>query len=158
MQTPSDPVDRALASLAGRAWPGGTHNTQLESTLMRSFVDHRPAPFLARHRVLVPTLVVLLVAGVAFAAAGGLELVKGWFITTSINGQVVDQRTVVPNDDGSVTFTVPAAPRQDGEPAVVEMTLQDDDGDATTTKVVNVTVATNGEEAEVTVTPQPPEE
>ena len=102
-----DPVDCALQSLAGQQWPGGNHNHELENKLMRAFEANKSVSRIGQHRVLIPVLVVLVLGSVAFAAAGGVGLIKSWFVTTEINGEVVDVREIVPNEDGSASFTIP---------------------------------------------------
>ena len=152
MESPIDPVERVLESLGGRQWPGNHHNPQLESMLMQSFNENRSRSFVARHRVLVPMLAVLLVAGVAFAAAGGIGLVKSWFVTVTVNGQVVGRQTVVVNEDGTATFTS-VVPAFEGGEAAVSATLT---GDGTESgETVNVmTLEWDGHEVKGTITPQ----
>jgi|WetSurMetagenome_2_1015567.scaffolds.fasta_scaffold148726_2 hypothetical protein len=151
MESPIDPVERVLESLGGRQWPGNHHNPQLESMLMRSFGENRSRSFVARHRVLVPMLAVLLVAGVAFAAAGGIGLVRSWFVTVTVNGQVVDQRTVVANEDGTATF-ISTVPTSSGGEATISTTITGDgtNGD----KTVHMTVESDGQDVKGTVTVQ----
>jgi hypothetical protein len=147
-----DPVDRALESLGGRQWPGYQPNTQLESKLMRSFDTQKTASFVARHRVLVPALALLLVASVGFAAAGGIELVRSWFITVTVDG-VTTTHEVVPNPDGSATVTIPLPPAE-GEQRIVEMSIESGAADFPEgTKTVSVALSAGGDEAEVTITP-----
>lgn len=121
---------------------------------MRSFNTNRNASFVARHRILVPALAVLLVASVGFTAAGGIQLVRSWFVTTSINGEVVSQNEVVPNADGSATFAIPI-PETEGDTTVIDMTV---DGATNAGGSQMVTVTIDGEtapgEATVTITPQ----
>jgi hypothetical protein len=146
-----DPVDRALQSLQGRQWSGDSFNIELEKRLMQAFDAHRPAARMARYRVLVPVLAILVIAGVAFAAAGGVALVKSWFVTTKINGEVVDTREVVPNEDGSAKFSVPVGPPQ-GDTQVVEMSIEGDGSDAGGMKTVTIT--SDGNTAEVEIKPE----
>ena len=151
MHKDSDAVDRALQSLAGQQWPGDSYDVQLESKLMQSYETNRPVPAFYRHRLLIPALALVLIASVGFVSFGGVALVKSWFVTTTINGQVVDVREVVPKEDGSATFNVPVSTK-DGE-NVVELSIE---GDGTPTggqKTVNVTLS--GDEAQVEITPDP---
>ena len=108
-----DSVDRALESLGRRAWPGATVDPELESKLMREFQPHARAPFLARHRVLVPLVAILLLGSAAFAAAGGIRLIRSLFVTTRVNGQVVDTSEVILDENGRGSFTVPIEPTDD---------------------------------------------
>jgi hypothetical protein len=145
----NDPVDRALESLGGRHWPSSQFNMQLESKLMRNHNTSNSASFLSRHRVLVPALAVLLVASVAFGAAGGIELVRSWFITVTIDGES-QTHAVEPNPDGSATLTIPLPPAN-GDVRVIELS-----GDAPADmdgQTVSVSLSADGDEAEVTITP-----
>ena len=157
MRNELDPVDRALQSLQGRQWSGDSVNTQLEKRLMQAYEAHRPAARLGRYRVLVPVLAILVIASVAFTAAGGVALVKSWFVTTKINGEVVDTRQVVPAEDGSAKFSVPVAPPQEGT-QVVEMSIESDANDTGGAKTVNVTLDGNNAEVEIKPEPAKPEE
>ena len=122
---------------------------------MRSFNANNTASFVTRHRVLLPVLALVLVAGVGFAAAGGIQLVRGWFVTTSINGVVVDQQAVVPNADGSASFTIPV-PETEGDTTVIDMTVEGDGDNVGGSRTVTVSVdgATAPGEAKITITPQ----
>ncbi len=112
--------------------------------------ENKPATHMGRYRVVVPVLAILVIAGVAFAAAGGVALVKSWLVTTKINGEVVDTREVVPNEDGSAKFSVPVGPPSGGT-QTVEMSIAGDDSGGT--KTVNVT--SDGNTAEVEIKPEP---
>ena len=76
---------------------------------MRASESNRSAPFVSRHRVLVPALAVLLLGSVVFAAAGGVDLVKGWIMTLTIevDGEVVAVEDLVLDEEGRATFTLP---------------------------------------------------
>jgi hypothetical protein len=104
-----DPVDEALQSLAGRQWPGATHDAELENRLMQEFNSRRSASFVARHRVLVPVLGVLLLGSAVFAAAGGVEMVKGWFVTieVAVDGDLIAVEDVVLDEEGKGSFIMP---------------------------------------------------
>jgi hypothetical protein len=147
----NDPVDRALASLAGRSWPGDQHNPQLEQQLMQNFATHSSASFLSRHRVLVPALIVLLVGGAAFAATGGYALVKSWFVTISVDGQVIHEGNVQTDERGNASFVVSLP----GQPADGKMTLTmtgEGNPDHPETTVVTMTSEGDGQ-ARVTIKP-----
>lgn len=108
MSKQTDPVHGVLQSLAGRSWPGANHNPKLETQLMQAF-DHnqQTVPFLLRHRVAASVLGVLLAAGVTFGAVGGMELVRGWLMTMEVNGEVIEVREIVPDEDGAAFVEVP---------------------------------------------------
>jgi hypothetical protein len=149
MRTELDPADRALHTLRGRRWSGASFDLELENRLMAAYDAHTPATRLGRYRVVVPILGILVIAGVAFAAVGGVALIKSWLVTTKINGQVVDTREVVPNDDGTAKYSVPISPPGNG-PQTVEMTVAGDDSGGTKT----VTVTSDGNTADVEIKPQ----
>lgn len=102
-----DPVDRALQSLGGRHWPNAAGNSGLEQRLMQSYGTQSKASFFARHRVLIPTVAILAMAVAGFAAVGGVSLVRSWFVTVSVNGQVVHTGEIVPDENGQATITLP---------------------------------------------------
>lgn len=56
---------------------------------MQEFSKNRSTRFTARRPVLVAACAVFLVGGGAFAAAGGIDLIKSLFVTVEINGQPV---------------------------------------------------------------------
>ncbi len=142
MSDSSDPVDRALHALAARPWSAGGDPAELERTLMQSFETHTHSTLFARHRVLIPTLAVLALAVGGFAAAGGVNLVRSWFATVTVNGKVVHTGEIVPDENGQATITLPAdSLPKDGEKEV-SVTL-DGDGSAGTTSVT-VTSDPNG--------------
>lgn len=104
-----DPVDGALRSLGGRQWPGDHHNIELERKLMREFESKRLVSPMARHRFLVASLAILVLGSVGFAAAGGMELVRGWFtVTVEVDGNVVAVEEVALDEQGQATIAFPA--------------------------------------------------
>jgi hypothetical protein len=152
MHKDSDAVDRALQSLAGQQWPGDSYDVQLERKLMQSYETNKPVLAFYRHRLLIPALALVLIASVSFVSFGGVALVKSWFVTTTINGQVVDVREVVPKDDGSVSFNVPIGEVKSGG-NVVELSFEGDGAPADVQTTFNVTLT--GDEAQVEMTPDP---
>lgn len=153
MRNNIDPVDRALESLRGREWPEVKLDPELENKLMHRFDNRNTTAFLSRHRVLVSALALMLVVGVSFAAAGGVALVRSWFVTVTVDGQT-ETHEVAPNEDGSATVTVPLPESKDGL-RVVEMTVDSGElpaGDGS--QSMSVSVSTDGDEAEVTITPE----
>mgnify|MGYP000864416595 CR=1 FL=1 len=75
-----DIVESALQSLAGQRWPGANHNSQLESKLMQAFDKQKSKNIITRHPLIAACLAVLVLGSFGFAAAGGVEMVKSWFI------------------------------------------------------------------------------
>ncbi len=111
---------------------------------MREFSTNRSAPYLARHRVLAATLAIAVLASLGFVAAGGIKMVKSWFVTTTVNDQVIDTREVVPDGKGEATFTLPV-----GNAAKTEVTVQSDGAAGGGQKRVEVNV--QGGEATVQI-------
>ena len=86
------------------------------------------------------------------------KLVRGWFVTTSVNGQVVDAQEVVPDEDGNASFTIPV-PEIDGDMAVIDMTVEGDQAGSGGSQTV--TISLDGEtpgQADVTITSEPASE
>lgn len=109
MQDQLDPVDGALESLRGRQWPGDYNNHELKDKLMQEFQTKRSSSPLGRHRMLAATLAVLLLGTAGFAAAGGVEAVRSWFITVELNGEQIDvelAEIVIDTEGDTTTMTV----------------------------------------------------
>jgi hypothetical protein len=141
MKTHIDPVERALQSLGGRQWPGANHNPELEQRLMQSFENHPPASLFARHKILVPALIVLFLAGASFAAAGGIDLIRSWFLTIEVNGTVVHSGEIQLDENGEATLTLPQGSLQaDGNGEVtVGLEVQGDASDGAAMKTISIT-------------------
>ena len=150
-----DPVDRALLSLGGRSWPGSAHCNELESRLMQEFDTRRSVSPLGRHRVLVAALAVLFVGSVGFAAAGGVDWVRGWLrMTVEVNGEVVASEDVALDENGQATLVFPAEALGDGEELSItmdagEIEAEDIDGEGTAT--INADLLVDGENAQLHV-------
>lgn len=151
MKDSHDPVDAALKSLGGRQWPGDNYNTQLENRLMQGFDSNSPTARSPRGRLLIAALAVLVMGSAGFAAVGGVEMVKSWFITVKVDGRVVDVQEITPNEDGSATIVVPLPPKAEGEEVTVsiEGTAPADGEDGM--KTIHVTL--EGQEATIEVEP-----
>lgn len=147
MQKDWNPVDSALQSLASRHWPAEHRYIEMEKRVMQAFEANKPAARQTARRLVIPAVGILLIGGAAFVAAGGLTMVRSWFVTTAVDGQIVDTRAVTPNADGSASFTVPVGPPREGGKTVA-LTLEGDGADGGA-KTVNVTV--DGENAQVEV-------
>jgi hypothetical protein len=156
MGTHMDPVDDALQSLVGRQWPGANHNPELEQRLMQNFENPPPVSLLARHKILVSVLAVLLLAGVSFAAAGGVELIRSWFLTIQVNGTVVHSGEIQVDEHGQDTLTLPKGSLQADQNGQVTVGLEMH-GDASDGPQANTISITDGEkEVIVRVGSQPP--
>ncbi|MBN2446561.1 MAG: hypothetical protein JXO22_07545 [Phycisphaerae bacterium] len=155
-----DPVDVALETLRGQRWPGDQRNIQLENKLMREFDKVHSDSRGVRRRLLMPALVIVALGGVSLAAAGGYAVIKGWLITTEVNGQVVDVREVTPDADGGVSFTLPDSAIQPDENGMATIGLSVDSGEATgagTQTMVSVELTDDGG-PHIKITPTPVED
>lgn len=86
---------------------------------MQKFDTNRASGGLGRRGTLLAALAILTVGSAGFAAAGGAQVVRSWFVTVEVNGvRQVDfveaAIQIEDNDDGTVTLTV------DGEALGVE--------------------------------------
>jgi len=143
-----DPVDSALQSLGGQKWPGASHDNELEEKLMRAFDSKRSVSRFGRHPVLVSALAVLLLGSLGFAAAGGIEMVRSWFVTIEVNGEVIGPLEVVPDENGNAEFDIPPIEIEGDEAAVATITIDsgecgEGDGEGST-KTVSVTLDEDG--------------
>ncbi|UCG33971.1 MAG: hypothetical protein JSU68_04905 [Phycisphaerales bacterium] len=120
---------------------------------MQEFNARRTVSPLGRHRVLAAALAVLVVGSVGFAAAGGVDWVRGWFRTTvEVDGEVVASEELVLNEDGQATLTFPAEFLVGGEELMItvesgEIAAEDIDGEGTA--VINADLFVEGENAEI---------
>ncbi len=85
---------------------------------MQKFDRNPRSHSFGRRGTLLAALAILTVGSAGFAAAGGVQMVRGWFITVEVNGEPVavneDAIHVEEHGDGTVTLTV------DGEALGVE--------------------------------------
>lgn len=143
MHEKNDAVEDALQSLRCQHWPGDNHNTQLEEKLMRDFESKRSVFSIGRHPVLALALAIVVLGSLGFAATGGVGLIRSLFVTTEVNGEVIDAREVVTDESGNASFTIPM-PDCEGE-AEVALTVEGPaDGEEGVRKTINVTM-TGGE-------------
>jgi len=105
--------------------------------------------------MVIAALGILILGGAGFTAAGGVEVIRGWFITVEVNGKVIDL------DDADVTIET------DGDMEIVTIKSAEIDevvegGTAVVTVVGHASDEgeASGEEREVKVTigSHPPEE
>ncbi len=144
-----DPVDRVLQSLGGRHWPRATGHAELEKRLMKTFAARSTASFYARHRILISAAGIVALATAGFAAAGGVGLIKSWFMTVTVNGKVVQAGEVVPGEDGQTVIRLPDGALPEGENRVT-VTLEGNADEGSGPVTVTVTGGDSGE-------PSPPE-
>ena len=146
MRNEHDPVDSALQSLGGQKWPGASHNPKLEDKLMRAFENRGSASKIRRHPLLAACLAVLVLGSLGFAAAGGIEMVRSWFVTIEVDGEVIGPLEVVPDENGNAEFDIPPIEIEGDEAAVATISIDtgecgDGEGGMRT---VNVTLDEDG--------------
>ena len=84
MNEHTDPVDRALNLLKAQSWAHDAHDAKLEENLMQ-MVSTKPKAFgSAKRNALVGALALLPIAGVGFAATGGMDTFMDWFLATVV--------------------------------------------------------------------------
>ena len=146
MRNEHDPVDSALQSLGGQKWPGASHNPKLEDKLMRAFEDKGSTSKIRRHPLLAACLAVLLLGSLGFAAGGGIEMVRSWFVTIEVNGEVIGPLEVVPDENGNAEFDIPPIEIEGDEAAVATISIdtgETGDGEGGM-KTVSVTLDEDG--------------
>ena len=155
MRQKPDPLDSALQSLRRQQWPGEAPDPQIREKLMQAFESNRSVSRLGHHRLLIMILAFLVVASAGFAAVGGVDMVRSWFVTTEINGQVIDARAVVPDENGVARFTIPPVPIDGEGQAEISMTIEGaaaGEGEMTT---VNVSMVGDEDGTHVEIKPEP---
>lgn len=104
-----DSVDQALAALRSQRWSREQHRDALEEQLMKNL----DIPIVSRGKVRYRTIAAVvgaavLIGGGAFAAAGGPEAVKKWFVTLRLVGADGGEYHAVleptAGDDGAATM------------------------------------------------------
>ncbi len=127
MRDQHDPVDRALQELRSQQWTAGPFSTELENRLMQSFNTQRTPSRFGAGRTPLVALALLIVGGATFAATGGVETIRTWFMHIEINEQPFD---VELGQNGQATFTLDT---EEFGPAtvLVEKTSSPDEGEMT---------------------------
>jgi len=151
MQKQHDPIESALQSLGNERWPGSDHRHELEEKLMREFDNKNTTSRIRRHPLLAACLAVLVLGSFGFAAAGGIEMVRNWFVTIEVNGEVVATQTVVPDENGNAEFDIPPIEIEGDESAMVTITTDGPapaDGEGVQ-RTVNVTLGEDGGRVQV---------
>lgn len=136
MQNHRDPVDDALASLGGRSWPQDDDNIQLKDRIMNEAQTKRSGSLLRRRPTLAAALGLAVLGSAGFAAAGGIEMVKGWVFTVELEGV-----------DGSVTVDLEKIDIQtDGNTTTLTIDTADleIDGDVKDGATVTITATSDG--------------
>lgn len=109
-----DPVDQALTSMKSTRWTGGSINENLENKLMQEFHKQNVRSRNRFPQGLAAMLGIILIGGVGFAAAGGVETVKKWFVTVELIGP-----------DGEVFTGILEPISEDGTTATMDLQLED---------------------------------
>ncbi len=89
MSASRDPVDDVFKTLRASDWHRPSPDAQLENRLMQQY-HTTPRRFAGHSRTLAFALAFVAVGGVAFAASGGVERIKSWFVTLEVDGQKFD--------------------------------------------------------------------
>ncbi len=151
MQHQHDPVDEALKTLGLRNWPSDYDNHKLKEKIMQDFQTKRSMSLMSRRNALAATLAIALLGTAGFAAAGGLDMVRGWFITVTVNGEDVDLSgaDIVVSDDGQeIMITTNGLVEDVDEPVSISVTAEPgnsgsiivQDADGNVIKTLNATV------------------
>jgi hypothetical protein len=139
-----DPVDSALFALKSENYHSGLPNPQFEEKLMQEFQNAQSSTRPRARRAWIVALAALMVGGGAFAATGGIDMIRSWFITVQIGDQVVDLELQPAGDgtaQGEYTTQLP-----DGSQARLQVVASEDADQQRTQVQVNVT--SPGEEQE----------
>ncbi len=118
-----DPVDGALQSLAGQQWPGNPENPELERRIMQALDTQKHVSRSRVRRLVLPAAIVLL-GSTVLVAAGGWSLIRSWFITVEVNGNVVHSGEMVLDPNGQAVIAVPAGALQPGSENEIAIQLQ----------------------------------
>jgi len=122
-----DPVDGALQSLAGQSWPGNPNDLELERKIMQA-LETSPRVTRSRARRLVLPAAIVLLGSTVLVAAGGWSLIRSWFVTVAVNGNVVHSGEIVLDPNGHATIAVPAAALKPGSENEIAIQLQGEAG------------------------------
>lgn len=141
-----DPVDSALNVLKSSRFSSNPYNPQLEEKLMQEF-DARNSPrSFGAVRPWVAVVGIMLVGGAAFAATGGVQMIRDLFVTVQIGDQTVDLK-LEPTGEGTAEglyrTTLP-----DGKEAVLQVVRSDNPAGDEHQMQVNVNVSGPGTEEE----------
>lgn len=98
-----DPVDSALDTLRSEDWTAQSYNPDLENRLMQHFGTNDQRSRFRHPRTVAIGVALLAVSGVTFAATGGVETIRSWFVTVEINGQ---QTEVALDPNGEAEFDI----------------------------------------------------
>lgn len=76
---------------------------------MQEYHANRSSSHPRRRGLVAAMLAVVLLGSVGFAAAGGVEMVKGWFmsVTVSVDGEVIASEDIVLDEEGTGTIVLP---------------------------------------------------
>lgn len=142
MKHDHDIVDSALNTLRSGSWTG-SFNPQLEEKLMQEFDRNRSSSRVARHPVWAAAIAILVLGGGAFAAGGGIDMIKSLFVTVEVAGEQlhVELQPVGDNTyEGSLETQT-----ADGRQANIHVRRQEQ-GDDRKEMYVNVNVSDDGSE------------
>jgi len=104
-----------LDTLRSEDWTAQSYNPDLENRLMQHFGTNDQRSRFRHPRTVAIGLALLAVSGVTFAATGGVETIKSWFVTVDINGQQTD---VILDANGEASLEVQT---DDGDTAAIHI-------------------------------------
>lgn len=122
---------------------------------MREFHTQKSRSGLGRYRTLVTALAVLLLGGAGFAAAGGVQAVKKWFITVELIGpdgaiyEGVVLEPVEADENGMATTTVDLGDGRQATLVLQKVNVGADtaDGSVQDGEMTSITVSLTGNDA-----------
>jgi hypothetical protein len=106
-------------------------------------------------RLLLPAAAVLLLGGTVFVAAGGLTLLRSWFLTVAVNGNVVHTGEVVLDENGEATIALPEGALKPGVENEIAVSLEGQPGDTPREQTITITAEGSEQEMIVRVGSQP---
>lgn len=145
MTNRQDPVDRALSALQRIECPIDQQEHQLEMQIMNQLHEQSRLGRFTRRQAMVASVAAL--ALVSAGVAAGIAINRSLNVTTEINGEVVDSRTVVLDENGDASFTVPM-PEITDDTATMSFTVESDEvpaGEGDGTVVLSMTAEDVGD-------------
>jgi len=157
-----DPVDKALHSLSGKSSPEGDPDGVIRKRVMNGYEANKPLPIMSRHGTLLIVLALVAVSCFGFAAVGGVEIIRGLFITVTVNGTEVEPEDVREDEEGNIHFTVPI----DSSSEEIEFGMSLESGEYEGKKIegkggmvsINAEIEAEGDKANVKMKIENPEE
>ena len=107
---------------------------------MQEFATQRATFRPSRRGALIATLAVLVIVSVGFAAAGGLEMIKGWLmtVTVQVDGETFAVENVTTDEEGRATFALSAGTLEGGKEISLTIAGEGAPGESGGAKTVTV--------------------